>query len=77
METLRAYMNGLTVDQQADFARRCRTSVGYLRKVISAKTKLGESLCIAIDRESGGVVRVEDLRPDVDWAYLKKRRNAA
>ena len=29
------------------------------------------SLCIKVDRESGGVVRCEDLRPDVDWAYLR------
>jgi DNA-binding transcriptional regulator YdaS (Cro superfamily) len=32
---------------------------------------LGESLCIAIDRESGGAVRCEDIRTDVDWAYLR------
>ena len=26
---------------------------------------------ITIERESGGAVRCEDLRPDVDWAYLR------
>jgi len=27
--------------------------------------------CPAIERMTGGVVRCEDLRPDVDWAYIR------
>lgn len=27
--------------------------------------------CPAIERATGGVVRCEDLRPDVDWAFLR------
>lgn len=27
--------------------------------------------CPAIERTTGGAVRCEDLRPDVDWAYLR------
>ncbi|MBR0568383.1 helix-turn-helix domain-containing protein [Azoarcus sp. L1K30] len=27
--------------------------------------------CPAIEKETGGEVRCEDLRPDVDWAYLR------
>lgn len=27
--------------------------------------------CPAIERATGGAVRCEDLRPDVDWAYLR------
>jgi DNA-binding transcriptional regulator YdaS (Cro superfamily) len=27
--------------------------------------------CPAIERATGGVVRCEDLRPDVDWAVLR------
>jgi len=27
--------------------------------------------CPAIERATNGVVRCEDLRPDVDWAYLR------
>lgn len=27
--------------------------------------------CIEIERASGGAVRCEELRPDVDWAYLR------
>ena len=28
-------------------------------------------ICPAIERATGGAVRCEDLRPDVDWAYLR------
>lgn len=27
--------------------------------------------CIEIERATGGQVRCEELRPDVDWAYLR------
>lgn len=71
MNTLRDYLNSLPPPEQVDFAARCNTSVGYLRKAISARQKLGESIVISIERESEGAVRCEDLRGDVDWAYLR------
>lgn len=71
METLRTYLNTLGRIAQEDFARACGTSIGYLRKVCSTGQRIGADLCIEIERESGMRVRVEDLRPDVDWAYLR------
>lgn len=71
METLRLYLNSLTPAEQANFCGRCETSIGYLRKAISLKQQVRDKLCIAIERESAGAVRCEDLRPDVDWAYLR------
>lgn len=73
MEALRLYLNSLSGDEQQRYAERCGTSVGYLRKALSIGQKLGESLAISLDRESGGQVPCEKLRPDVDWAYLKHR----
>lgn len=71
MHPLLAYLNGLPVEERGQFAARCETSVGYLRKAVSTGQLLGEGLCINIERESGGVVRCEQLRPKVDWAYLR------
>lgn len=73
METLREYLNSLDTSEQEDFASRCETSLSYLRKAISVRQNIGERLVIAIERESGGAVRCEHLRPDVDWKYLSKR----
>lgn len=75
MDTLLTYLNSLTPDKRDEFAAKCETTVGYLRKAISIRQRLGEKLCIAIERESGGAVRCEDLRTDVDWAYLRGTAN--
>ena len=77
MDKLRAYLNSMTPAQQDEFARRCGTTIGYLRKAISAGQQLGESICINIDRESAGHVRCEELAADVDWAYLRASKSAA
>lgn len=71
MEKLREYLNDLSPKEQESFATRCETSIGYLRKAISAKQLLGPNLVIAIERESKGSVNCEDLRPDVDWEFLR------
>lgn len=71
MKKLLVYLNGLEPTLQAQYATRCGTTVGYLRKAISKGQKLGESLCINLERESGAIVTCEDVRPDVDWAYLR------
>lgn len=72
MEALRTYLNSLPTDQQSEFAMRCGTTVGYLRKALSKGSALGEGLCINIERESGRRVSCESLRPEgVDWAYIR------
>jgi DNA-binding transcriptional regulator YdaS (Cro superfamily) len=71
MEKLRTFLNDLSTKDQEAFADRCDTSVGYLRKAMAIGQQLGEKLVIAIERESKGKVRCEDLRPDVDWQFLR------
>lgn len=71
MEELIKYLKTLNPDDKGDFCRRCGTTLGYIRKASSVKQRLGESLCINIERESGGAVKCEQLRPDVDWAYIR------
>lgn len=79
--TLLELLKSKTVDQQKALAAACDTSAQYLFHVAHGRKKAGESLCINLERESGGVIRCEDLRDDVDWAYLRntkpKKRRAA
>jgi DNA-binding transcriptional regulator YdaS (Cro superfamily) len=77
MESLRAFLNGKPLDEQEAFAHRCDTSLGYLRKVLSTGQELGLEIVIALERESGGEVRCEDVRPDVDWHYLRTSKKRA
>jgi DNA-binding transcriptional regulator YdaS (Cro superfamily) len=75
MEALHAYLKTLSPKEQSEFAVRCGTSLNYLRKSISlAKNhgkKIGMTLAVEIERESGGAVRCEQLLPDVDWRQLR------
>lgn len=71
MEKLLKFINGLDKAARLEFCARCGTSERYLRKAISIRQRLGADLCINIERESAGVVECEDLRPDVDWAFMR------
>jgi len=79
MKKLLAYLNALSPDDRKHLCDRLGTSEAYLRKAVSAGQKFGESLCIKIERESKRAVVCEDLRPDVDWAYIRgtRRKDAA
>ena len=61
----------LNREGREDFAKRCGTTANHLRNVAYRMKPCGESLCINIERESGGKVRCETLRPDVDWAFIR------
>lgn len=75
MEKFKTYWLGIPVPDRPEFAHRCGTTHKYLNMVAHGqKQRVGESLAIAIDRETAGAVRCEDLRPDVDWPYLRGTR---
>ena len=77
MEALRVYLNSMSPGKQESFAEECDTSLSYLRKAISVDQKIGEGLAMRIEKASGGKVRCEELRPDVDWAYMRGLRRLA
>lgn len=78
METLRTYLATLVPDDQAAYAKRCGTSIGYLRKALSTKPKLDGALVRRLDEESDGKASRYDIRPDIFGAAPKSiKRKAA
>lgn len=73
---LKTFLFSRVMPERIAFAERCDTSYAHLRNVAYGQKPCGESLAINIERESGGTVRCEDLRPDVDWAYLRNSTSA-
>lgn len=71
MDKLLRYLNSLSKPERAAFVEACDVSEAYLRKACSVGQRLGTTLCISLERESGGQVRCEDLVPDADWAYIR------
>lgn len=68
-----------TLDKKAagEFAELCGTSIGQLRQVAYGNRRASASLAINIERHSCGKVVCEQLRPDVDWGYLRSKPAAA
>ena len=53
------------------FAASCRTTVGQLKQGAYGYRRPGAALAISIERESSRSVTCEEMRPDIDWAYLR------
>lgn len=69
MEQLRTYLNALSLREQREFASRCGTTIGYLRKALSKNHELGAALCVLIERFSNNCVTRKDLHP-CDWERI-------
>lgn len=65
METLRSYLSTLIPAEQAEFATRAGTTIGYLRKALSKGQRFDGALVRRLSLESAGSVSLTDLRPDI------------
>jgi DNA-binding transcriptional regulator YdaS (Cro superfamily) len=76
MDLLIAYINALSAEQRVAFEAATGTTIAYLRKAASSRQRLGETICIDIERATGGQVTCEALRPDLSdrWAYLRNTK---
>jgi DNA-binding transcriptional regulator YdaS (Cro superfamily) len=72
--TLKEFLQTMSLRQRDRFAERCGTTGGHLRNVSYGYKQAAESLAINIERESNGIVTVEELRPDVDWSVIRDSR---
>ncbi len=70
--SLKEHLQSLTPTARRAFADRCGTTEGHLRNVSYGYRRCAESLAIAIERETHGAIRVEQLRPDVAWSVIRK-----
>ena len=43
----------------------------FISQLVKGARPVPAELCPAIERATGGAVRCEDLRPDVDWGVLR------
>ena len=73
---LRDYFLSLTKDKRDDFAEKCGTTTGQIIQIYSGNRSCNPALAINFDRERGGVIKCDDLCPDVDFDYLRKQQAA-
>ncbi|WP_414488805.1 hypothetical protein [Stenotrophomonas maltophilia] len=65
MDTLRSYLSTLTPSQQAAYAKRAGTSIGYLRKAMSKGQRFDGGLVRQLHLQSRKAVSLSELRPDI------------
>ncbi|MBB3856783.1 hypothetical protein FHY29_002156 [Xanthomonas arboricola] len=76
MDTLRSYLTTLTPAEQADYAARAGTSIGYLRKAMSKGQRFDGGLVRQLHVQSQGAVSLTELRPDI-WPPASPAREVA
>lgn len=69
--TLLDFIKPLDKNALLSLARQCGTTPGQLKQVAYGNRRANASLAIALDRETEGVIKCEETRPDIDWAYLR------
>ncbi len=65
MDTLRTYLSTLSPAEQAEYAKRAGTSIGYLRKALSKGQRFDGGLVRQLHLKSHGAVSLTELRPDI------------
>jgi DNA-binding transcriptional regulator YdaS (Cro superfamily) len=60
-----------TVGGQAALARILAVKPPTVNQWIKGDRPVPADRCVDIEKATAGAVRCEDLRPDVDWAYLR------
>lgn len=75
----RDFYYAMPMAKRFEFAQVLNASKGYLDLIASGNRQPSPEFAIKLDRESGGAVTVEELRPDVDWAHIRgtSKRKAA
>lgn len=65
MDTLRSYLATMPPAEQAAYAVRAGTTIGYLRKALSKGQRFDGGLVRQLHIESNGAVSLTELRPDI------------
>lgn len=58
----------------SDLAERIGVSRSYLSQMASGVSPISPERAVEIEKATKGCVTCEELRPDVDWAYLRGTR---
>lgn len=59
----------------ADLARSIGVSAVLVSQWKNMSRPVPAERCPEIEKATGGAVRCEELRPDVDWAYLRNSQS--
>lgn len=61
----------LKTTTQSDFAKLIGVTPGMVHQWSKGIRPVAAERCPEIEKATGGAVTCEELRPDIDWAYLR------
>lgn len=72
---LNTYLNKVGNGAAADLARKINVAPVLISQWKTGRRPIPVGHCPAIEKATDGIVRCEDLHPDVDWGYLRASRS--
>ncbi len=73
---LKTYLTNLQRGGISKLASSLGISSSYLSQLASGAAPISIERSIEIEKATLGAVRCEELRPDIDWAYLRNSQQA-
>lgn len=70
----RDYFLAMPVERRVEFAKLVGAPVRSLYNVAYQERSINAKTAILVEKHTLGMVRVEELRPDMDWAVIRKRK---
>lgn len=68
---LHEYVSSKPPGESARMAKHLGVSASFVSQMVSEKSRVPDRLLAKVIGFCNGAVRCEDLRPDVDWAFLR------
>ena len=70
------YMSARPRGERTRLARALGCSLSFVSQMISGESRVPDDALEKVIAFSNGLVSIEDLRPDVDWAFLRGKKVA-
>ena len=71
--TFKDYFLAMTPKERIAFAVATQSKLRTLYNVVYSDRQLNAKTAVAIERATDGIIRVESLRPDIDWYVIRSR----
>jgi DNA-binding transcriptional regulator YdaS (Cro superfamily) len=77
MDRFRSFLDQQPTGYKAQLARAIGRHPSYFSRQLAGDRAFTENDCIEIEKYTAGQVRCEDIKPGVDWAYLRQTHASA
>ncbi len=76
IDSLKTFVSGLGDDLEREaFAAQCGTTFGHLRQIYYGNRTCDAGLAIEIEKNTNQAVKCDELRPDIDFDYIRNSSN--